>query len=173
MEWILLDPSSIDERGKVEDKAHLVLYACSLTRDVFLEVLPNLETGKFILSLKRFIARRGRPKTIYSDNRKTFIAAAKWLKRARYDEQLHAILTKHNISWSFNLSRAPWWGGQFERLVGVVKSAFHKTIGNGLFTWPELCDVVLDVEITVNNRPLSYVKGDIQLPVLTPSSMLF
>ena len=73
-------------KGKVEDKAYLVLYACSLTRGVFLEVLPNLEAGEFIRSLKRFIVRRGRPKRIYFDNGKSFIAAAKWLKRARYDE---------------------------------------------------------------------------------------
>ena len=108
---------------------------------------------------------------VAGDLRKAFLQMR--IKKAQYDEQLHAILTKHNISWTFNLSRAPWWGGQFERLVGVVKSAFHKTIRNGLLTWPELCDVVLDVEITVNNRPLCYVEDDIQLPVLTPSSMLF
>ena len=31
----------------------------------------------------------------------------------------------------------------------------------------------LDVEINLNNRPLSYLEDDPQLPVLTPSSMLF
>jgi len=31
---------------------------------------------------------------------------------------------------------------------------------------------VLDVEVALNNRPLSYLEEDIQLPVLTPNSML-
>ena len=34
-------------------------------------------------------------------------------------------------------------------------------------------EVLLDVEITLNNRPLSYVEDHLQLPLLTPNSMLF
>ena len=40
-------------------------------------------------------------------------------------------------------------------------------------TWEELTDVVLDVEIQLNRRPLSYVEDDVQLPTLTPSAFLF
>ena len=47
------------------------------------------------------------------------------------------------------------------------------TIGGGLLTWAELQDVLLDVDVTLNNRPLSYVEDDPQLPVLTPNSFLF
>ena len=42
-----------------------------------------------------------------------------------------------------------------------------------MLTWAELQDVILDVEVTLNNRPLSYVEDDLQLPVLTPNSLLF
>ena len=41
------------------------------------------------------------------------------------------FLTQQGIEWKFNLSRAPWWEGQFERLIGLVKGSLHKTIGNG------------------------------------------
>lgn len=64
-------------------------------------------------------------------------------------------------------------GGQFERLIGVVKRAFHKTIGATTLTWDELSDVILDVEVQINRRPLSYVDDDVQLPILTPSAFLF
>ena len=40
-------------------------------------------------------------------------------------------------------------------------------------TWNEFEEVILDVEIALNNRPLSYVEDDIQLPILTPNSMMF
>ncbi len=36
----------------------------------------------------------------------------------------------------------------------------------------ELEDVLLDVEVALNDRPLSYLEDDIELPVLTPNSML-
>lgn len=55
-------------------------------------------------------------------------------------------------------------------MAGLLKSSFYKCIGNGLLTWPELCEIVLDVEVALNNRPLSYLEEDIQLPVLTPAS---
>ena len=39
--------------------------------------------------------------------------------------------------------------------------------------WPELQEILLDIEVALNNRPLSYVDDDIQLPILTPSSFLY
>ena len=58
-------------------------------------------------------------------------------------------------------------------MVGLVKNAFYKTIGCGLLSWAELEEVQLDVEITLNDRPLSYVEDDVALPILTPNSMMF
>ena len=48
----------------------------------------------------------------------------------------------------------------------------HKTIGNSTLKFAEL-EVLLGVEETLNNRPLSYVEDDIQMPVLTPNSLIF
>ena len=39
--------------------------------------------------------------------------------------------------------------------------------------WKELQEVLLDVEIALNNRPLQYLEDDVQMPTLTPNSMLF
>lgn len=102
-------------RGR-EAKSYVALFSCSLTRAVFLDLLPSLETKEFIKSLKRFIARRGKPSIIYSDNGSTFIAASKWLKCVRKDEELNSFFCNHNISWRFNLSRAPWWGDNLKDL---------------------------------------------------------
>ena len=60
-----------------------------------------------------------------------------------------------------------------QRLVGLVKQALYKTIGNGNLLWTELQEVILGVETTLNNRPLSHVKEDVQLPLLTPNTLLF
>lgn len=46
-------------------------------------------TDEFLLSLKRFIARRGRPQRIYSDNAGTFVAAAEWLRLVRRSKKFH------------------------------------------------------------------------------------
>ena len=132
-----------------------------------------LETSEFLKSLKRLITRKGRPEKIYSDNAKTFTATASWLKQVQKDERVHHYLLTENVKWQFNLSGAPWWGGQFERLVGLVRRALNKTIGNGRLSWNELEEVLLDVEVTLNNRPLDYVEDDVQLPLITPNTMQF
>ena len=54
-----------------------------------------------------------------------------------------------------------------------MKAAFYKTVGQGLLTWEELTEVLLDIEVTLNNRPLSYLEEDVQLPTLMQNSFLF
>lgn len=166
-------PIKYRKGNKEERKSYILLYACSLTRAVYLDLMPSLDTQRFIQSLKQFIARRGRPRKIYSDNAKTFVAAENWLRTAQNDEKLNEFLSKNQIRWQFNLSRAPWWGGQFERLIGLVKRALHKTIGKGLLRWDELKEVLVDIEVALNSRPLGYMEDDVQLPTLTPNSMMF
>lgn len=135
------------------------------TGAVYLELLTSLETSKFILSLKRFIARRGRPRVIYTDNGSTSQAAADWMTKVQKEERFHSYLNQHDTRWKFNLCQAPWLqqARQFERLIGVLKSAFWKVLGNETLSWSELADVLLDVGVTINHRPLSYVKKDAEL----------
>ncbi len=44
-----------------EKKSYILLSACSHTRSIHLELVPDLTTEECIRSLKRLIARRGRP----------------------------------------------------------------------------------------------------------------
>ena len=84
-----------------------------------LDLVSSLETQEFILSLKMFIARKGRPDKIYFGNGSTFVGAAGWLRKTVRDEKFSQFLAQNEIVWQFNLSRAPWWGGQFERMIGL------------------------------------------------------
>ena len=162
-------PIKYRKKSSQEGKAYVALYSCSLTRAVYLDLLPNQTLEEFLHSLKRFVARRGRPKKIFSENGKTFVAAAKWLRKIMHSEKINNWLAKND----FNLSRAPWWGGQFERLLGLMKQSLYKTIGNGNLRWNELEEVMLEIETVLNNRPLSCLEDDVQLTALTPSTMLF
>ena len=105
----------------------------------------------FRVSLKKFIGRPARPERIYSDNGRTFIGATKWVKAVMKDERLHNYLSVNRIKWQFNLSRAPWCGSQFERIIGIMKSALHKSIGNRMLSWKVLQEVLLDADVTLNN----------------------
>ena len=157
---------------KDEKKSYILVYTCSLTRGLHLELLPDLSCEEFLASFKRFVAVRGRPRKIISDNGKTFHAASKWIKKATQDEKFHAFLQDHQIQWQFNLSKASWWGGMFERMVGLVKNSLYKVVGSAKLTNKELQEVLLDIQIALNNRPLTYCEDDVQLPVLTPNLLI-
>ena len=88
--------------------AHKILYACSLTRALYLDLVKSLQTTEFLLSLKGTVARRGRPSTIFSDNGSMFIGAAAWSKQVQTDENLNDLLMVQQIMWSFNLSSSAW-----------------------------------------------------------------
>ena len=88
--------------------------------------------------LRRFSARRGTPALIISDNAKTFKASAKTLKKLYNCENVQGYLGANRIEWKFNLERAPWWGGFFERMVQSVKRCLRKVLGNARLTYDEL-----------------------------------
>jgi hypothetical protein len=58
--------------------------------------------------------------------------------------------------WEFIVERGPWWGGAWERLIGVVKGLLKRTLGSSRQTWEELDTVFKRVESIVNRRPTSH-----------------
>ena len=154
------------------EKVWVCLYTCCVTRAVHLDVVPTLTKEGFIRSFRRFTARRGVPSTIVSDNAGTFKAASREIKTMLRDPGIRRFFVGMNITWSFNLPKAPWWGGIFERLVKSTKRCLKKTVGGAQLTYEELLTVVAEVEMILNSRPISYVSTeDLQEP-LTPSHLL-
>lgn len=64
-------------RGAKLEKCYICLFVCFTTRAVHLELVTSLSTEAFLLALKRFISRRGKPQEIFSDNGKNFVGAMK------------------------------------------------------------------------------------------------
>jgi hypothetical protein len=58
-------------------------------------------------------------------------------------------------------------------MVGLVKQALYKLIGKACLQRKELQGVLLDIELVLNNRQLSYVEDDIQMTILTPNNLMF
>ena len=166
-------PIRYKQRKKTERNGYLAVSTFILSRVVHIELVQSLVTDKYIQFLKRLIARRGRPRITQSDKGGTFVKTSKWLRDLGKDERLEGLLDEYEIKWKFNLSRARWWGKQFERFIGVIKMAMYKVIGGGVLTWEELSEVLLDEGTQINRRLLSYVEDDMELPILTPSTFLF
>ena len=100
------------------------------------------------------------------------MATGKRLSVLKRDHNLANFMGMLNLKWKFNLARAPWWGGFFEHLIGIMKKCLSKVIGRSLLSYEELEEVLLDIEICMNNRPLFYQGEEFEQPVLTPNTLL-
>ena len=154
------------------NKVWIALFTCCITRAIHLELIPDMTTETFIRCFRRFTCRRGTPTRIVSDNSKTFKAASKELARIQADPIIKDYFAQLRVCWSFNVAKAPWWGGFYERLVGSVKRCLKKVVGNARLTFDELLTVIVEVEGTLNSRPLTYVAADDAEEPLTPAHLL-
>ena len=141
-----------------------MLFTCSVIRAVHLEITNSLALNDCVLAVRRFVARRGLPSTIYSDNAKTFKA---------FSKQLGGIFGHLAPSWKFIAPLAPWWGGWWERLIKSVKGSLKKSVGTKCLTRCELETVIHEVEACLNSRPLTFASGEIEHEnPLTPAHFL-
>jgi hypothetical protein len=160
-----------------DTKVWICLFTCLVTRAIHLEIVSDMSTEQFLLGLRRFVAQRGTPVEIISDNAKQFKAASSlidrvWL-RVLHSNEVQSYVSNAGIRWSFIVELAPWMGGFYERLIGLVKRSLRKTIGRNLLTLIQLQTLVKEIEAVINSRPLVYVGDDIQSTItLTPSHFL-
>ena len=80
-----------------------------------------------------------------------FKTTATWIKRVRKSEELQDFLMQQEISWQFNLSKLPWWGGIYERLIKEIKKTVYKMLGKTHLNFDLLETVVIDIEKHLNN----------------------
>ena len=152
-------------------KIWICLFTCCVCRAIHLVVF-DMTTTAFLRCVKRFAARRGLPRRIISDNAKTFKSAAKFLKAVSDHPDTKKYFASTGIEWRFNLERARWWGGLFERMVKSVKRCLRKMVGRASLSYDEMQTVIIEVEAIVNSRPLSYVHPDDLEEPLTPSHLI-
>lgn len=76
------------------------------------------------------------------------------------------------MEWTFNLEKAPWWGGIYERMIKSVKRCMRKAVGKSSLSYDELLTLVVEIEGVVNSRPLTYLSADDFGEPLTPSHLL-
>lgn len=63
-------------RNSRKSNGYICLFVCLVTTAIHLELATDLSTDCFIAALRRFIARRGKCRKIYSDNGRNFLGAS-------------------------------------------------------------------------------------------------
>ena len=195
------------------EKAYICLFTCAVTRAIHLELVSNMTVERFLLALRRMVARRGMCSIIYlrsyprntlrvseqhdcgavspclktngarrgmcsiiwSDNAKTFKSANKHLQQCwgvLEADKTQDALSERKIKWKY-ISRSPWWGGFYERLVKSVKTPLKKIFAKAMLDAEQLTTILAEIEAQLNSRPLTYLSADPgDYSVITPAQIL-
>ncbi|XP_062712488.1 uncharacterized protein LOC134289857 [Aedes albopictus] len=118
-------------------KAYISVFVCFVTKAVHLELVSDLSTPAFLNALRRFIARRGCPTHIHSDNGKNFEGARnalhelyQMLQREKASGFIATHCSSQGIQWHMTPPKAPHFGGLWEAAVKVAKKHMYRQLGN-------------------------------------------
>ncbi|CAG7723782.1 unnamed protein product [Allacma fusca] len=149
--------------GRRKEKRYGAIFTCMAVRAVHLEVAESLSTDTAINVIRRFVARRGCPKQLFSDNATNFRGACKELKIALRELdtlELQKVLVNKGIDWHFVPPGSPHMGGSWERLVRSVKVSLEATLKERAPRGDVLHTLFTEAEFVVNSRPLTFVSLD-------------
>ncbi|KAF6207918.1 hypothetical protein GE061_016367 [Apolygus lucorum] len=166
-------------RGARKIEMYLAVFICLSTKAIHLEAVMDLSTDSFLQCLERFIARRGVPAIIWSDNGTNFVGANNLLRKVRSAltqgtaQQITERLANRGVQWKFIPPRAPHFGGLWEAAVKSAKRLIRVTLRDQTTTFQTFSTIIARVESILNSRPLVFQSSSPDdILILTPGHFL-
>ena len=164
------------KRGRTTEKRYGCMFTCLQTRAVHLEVAHSLSTDAFIMTLIRFVGRRGRPEEIYSDNGTNFVGAVKELRESlcRVDQRrVNERMLERGVQWHFQPPASSHRGGVWERMIRSARRILNALSNEQILSDETLLTLMVEAERIMNDRPLVPLTSDSQDQcALCPSQIL-
>ena len=152
---------------KMITKGYIARIVCFVTKAVHIEVVTSSTTEAFLAALRRFIARRRKPKTIYSDNGTNFQGSAnelheiyKILQSTWQMAKVQDFLATEGCNWKFIPPHGPHFGRLWEAAVKSMKYHLQRTFGAHVATYKELPTLLAEIQACLYSRPLCALPSD-------------
>ena len=169
---ILIREVNKRSRGKV----YGVIFSCSVSRAVHIDLANDYSTSGFLMVLRRFSSLRGYPAKIISDPGSQLVSADETLnigKELAQDEKIQGYCANNGVEWQFISADAPWQNGCSEALVKSAKRAIKHAIGSQVLSFSELQTTLFEAAELLNERPIGYCPSlPEDEPYLSPNHLL-
>lgn len=164
------------KRSRTTTKTYIVMFVCTATKAVHIELATDLSTIAFINAFVRFTSRRGQCHQLWSDNGTNFHGANRQMKEdlaAWQSEQVKNDLAHRGTQWKFIPPGAPHQGGLWEAAVKSAKRHIVRVVGDHPMSYEEFNTLLIRVEACLNSRPLIALHDDPEdVLALTPAHFL-
>lgn len=154
-------------------KAYLCIFVCLAVKAVHLELVTELSKEAYLAALRRFISRRGKPRSITSDNGTNFVGACNELGSFLKSSNLESALADEGIKFLFTPPYSPHFNGLAEAAVRSTKKHLKTVLNLTHFTYEEMYTVLTQIEAILKSRPISPMSTDpSDMVALTPAHFL-
>ena len=166
----------IVKRGRSLEKRYGVIFTCLSIRAIHIEVAHSMDIDSFVNALRRFMARRGKPELIRSDNATNFTSGEREIREAIFrwnQKNIYEFLIQRNVQWIFNPPTASHMGGVWERIIRLVRKVINALLKKQIMDDEGIVTLMCEVEAIINARPLTKVSDDPRdMNALTPNHLL-
>ena len=135
-----------------------VIFCCTVTSAIHLEVSEDYSCDSFLLCLKRFLNLRGTPARFQSDPGSQLMAAAAELSRWSFKKILEWT-AEQKVEWHRAPTASQHFNGMAEAMIRVTKQQLVEMLKEKKCTKGELDTLMSDVAYLVNSRPLMLKAG--------------
>ncbi|XP_065074451.1 uncharacterized protein LOC135698403 [Ochlerotatus camptorhynchus] len=161
--------------GRSSVKRWVAVFTCLTVRALHLEIVFSLTADSCKKAIRRFIARRGAPQEVYTDNGTNFVGASRELEIELREINIatSSTFTDTNTKWRFNPPSTPHMGGCWERMVRSVKTALGSLPTLRKLDDESFMTLLDEAEHMINSRPLTFVPlSNEEQESLTPNHFL-
>lgn len=167
-------------RGRAPTKTYVAVYVCQSTKAVHLELAFDLTSACFLGTFKRFVATRGLPVKVFSNNGTNFVGGNselhelyQMLQSSNLADDIKQMCRDDHIQWHFYPPGSPHFGGLHEAAVKSAKYHLRRVMGRANLTHEELHTLLKQVEAVLNSRPLTAISSSMDdLESITPGHFL-
>ena len=175
---ILIKDECVKKGPRVRKKVYGVLYTCTLTRGVHLDVATGYDTEAILHTVRRLLAAKGDVRLIISDPGSQLRGASKELAGWRKGWDLKSLVrfgAEKSLDWQFIMAGSQHQNGAAEVLIKMVKgvrNSMMKALGTQILSLNELNTLMAEVAQLVNERPIGLKPNERTHPqFLSPNSL--